>query len=412
MSSNTKRKFRKDYFSGFLVGLLILIFGTTLEVISKGGGTSLPSWPINAFIGLSFAFILAFAHFFYRDFYAVRWLSRVPASISSIVLFTLLTLLLGLTIQNNPEAPEILRITGLDHIRHSYTFLFSGLYLLTTLGLVILRRVKKLTIRNIGFLFNHLGLWIIVLAGSLGVGDLIRLNVYVNENESVWYGYNNNRQARELPFTIKLLDFDIEEFNPKIVYIDSKMMSLPEGVENNMVMIEEGLVTEIAGWNIKIDEFMNSAIVDSLGDFVSSEDTLAFPIAKIIATHSKTGKELVDFISCGNRLISPKMLAVNERFSFAMTTPEPREYSSLIEILGSNGNIDTTKLIVNEPIRIEGWQLYQLSYDQKLGKWSKLSVIEAIKDPWLPVIYVGIFMVIAGALYLFSIGKTPKEEEK
>ena len=410
MSQTKKGKFRKDYLSGFLIAIIIIIFGTILELVSGGRGTSLPSWPLNAFVGISFAFILAFVHFFYSDFYAVRWLSRVPASISSISLFTLLTLVLGLTIQNNPEAPEIFRRTGLDHIRHSYTFLFSGLYLLTTLGLVILRRTKKLSVRNIGFLLNHLGLWIIVMAGSLGVGDLIRLNIYVNENESVWYGYNNNRQAMELPFTIKLLDFDIDEFNPKIAYIDTKKMSLPEGVENNMVMIEEDLVTEIAGWNIKIDEFLNSAILDSLGNFVSSEDTLAYPIAKVIATHGKTGKELVDYISCGNRMIPSKMLTLNERFSLAMTMPEPREYSSLIEILGSNGQVDTTRLIVNEPIRIDGWELYQLSYDENAGKWSTLSVIEAIKDPWLPIIYVGIFMVIAGALYLFSIGKTPKEE--
>ncbi len=67
---------------------------------------------------------------------------------------------------------------------------------------------------------------------------------------------------------------------------------------------------------------------------------------------------------------------------------------------------------MNKPVKVSGWNLYQLSYDERMGQWSELSIIEAIRDPWLPVIYIGIFMVIAGSIYLFTIGKTPKETEK
>lgn len=410
MKNNKSGSGRKAYIQGFTVSLIIFITGSILEAISGGRGLSLPSWPMNVFFGISYAFILVFLHFFYSDVKAVRWLSRVPASISSIVLFTFLTLVLGLTIQNNPDAPEIFKITGLSHVRHSYTFLLAGLYLLTTLGLVTLRRMNKFTYRNVGFLLNHFGLWIIVLAGSLGAGDLKRINIYVNEGESVWYGYTNDRKPYELPFTLKLLDFDIDYFSPKLAYIESSTFRIPENIENNLIMIEKGMNVEIANWNIEVEKFYPSARQDSLGNYYASPDTSAVPVAKVNAVHKQSGQKAEGYISSGGIMKSPMFLQLNERYSLGMSIPEPREYSSLVEISNDEGKIDTTRLIVNEPIKVTGWNLYQLSYDERLGKWSRLSVIEAIRDPWLIVVYIGIFMVIGGSIYLFTIGKKPEEE--
>ena len=42
-----------------------------------------------------------------------------------------------------------------------------------------------------------------------------------------------------------------------------------------------------------------------------------------------------------------------------------------------------------------------------MGKYSKTSVFELVRDPWLKVVYTGIFMLLAGALFLFIVG-TPK----
>lgn len=410
MATKNSPSKRKDYLRGFGIALMLLFIGTLLEWVTGGRGMALPSWPMNIFIGISFAFIIAFLHFLYNDIPFVKWLSRVPASISAIALFTFLTLILGLTKQNNPEASTFFRLSGFDHIQHSFTFLLSGLYLLLSLGLVILRRLKPLTYRNAGFLLNHMGLWIIVLAGSLGAGDLTRLNIYANENEPVWYGFNQNRQPQELPFTLNLLDFNIEFYNPKIAYIETKGMVIPEDIENNLTLIEKGENVEIANWDIHFEEFYPYAMKDSTDIFYPSEDTMAVPVAKIKAVNKLTRQTINAYLSYGGLMTRPIMINLNERYSLAMTKPEPKEYSSLIQVMKANGEIDTTKIVVNKPLKLKGWNLYQQSYDERLGKWSRLSVIEAIKDPWLPVIYVGIFMVIAGAIYLFSIGKNPKED--
>ncbi len=399
-----KRRNRKEYEQGFLFSLGILLTGMLLEWITKGKGTGLPSWPLNVQIGLSFIIILVFVHIYYRELNALKWLSRVPAAISAISLFSFLVLIMGLSPQNDPDASGILRYTGLSHIRNSFPFLLSGLYLLTSLGLTVLRRSSPVTLKNIGFLLNHAGLWIIVFAGSLGAGDLQRVNLRVRESETVWYGMDDRHQIKELPFTLKLVDFTIDQYNPKLAYIRSEDLSFPKGIANNLVQVEQGMDVEIDGWKIEVREFLPDAFKDSTGFFASTE-RMSVPAAYLKASNILNGNEETGWISCGSFMLPPEFLKLDDTYSLAMTNPEPRTYSSLIEVMTKDGKLIEHDLQVNKPLKVSGWNLYQLSYDERMGKWSELSVIEAIKDPWLSVIYPGIFMVLAGAVYMFWLGK-------
>jgi len=399
----------KDYRSGFLICLAILVAGSLIEVLTKEQGVSIPSWPMNVFVGLSFAFILVFVHFFYGELKEVKFLSRVPASVSAILLFTFLTLILGLTKQNQPDASAFMKITGFSHVQSSYTFLFAGMYLLTTLGLVILRRVNKFNYRNAGFFLNHFGLWLIVLAGSLGAGDLKRLYIYVYEGETVNYAFNSENQGFPLPFTVELKDFSIDYFPPKLAFVEKDSLRFPEGIENNMLMIEDDMSVTIAGWNVHIEKWYPSALPDSNGIFIPSNDTSAVPVAYLKAENALTGNVKAGMISSGGIMRYPKYLTLDENYALAMAPPEPRIYRSDVIVREMSGNEEEHELLVNKPISIEGWKLYQLSYDEEMGQWSRLSIIEAIRDPWLIVIYIGIFMVIGGSLYLFTIGKKTEE---
>ncbi len=42
-----------------------------------------------------------------------------------------------------------------------------------------------------------------------------------------------------------------------------------------------------------------------------------------------------------------------------------------------------------------------MSYDEEKGRWSDVSIFELVRDPWLPVVYVGIVMMMLGAIGLF-----------
>jgi hypothetical protein len=404
-SEAPKKSSLRDYQQGFIISLVIFIAGIAIEWITGGKGAALPKWPANLQFGLAFIALLLFMHFFYRQTNIIKWLSRVPAAASAIVFFTLLVLILGLTKQNEPDASEISRLTGLSHVRNSYVLLLSGLYLLTCLGLVALRRLTPFSFKNIGFALNHIGLWIIVFAGSLGSGDLERLTIYVNEGQTVNYAYDRNQEPREVPFKVKLLDFDIKDFPPKLAMIEQPEMKVPKDVKNNFLQIEKGMQTKLGKWDITVKEFLPNAIKEG-EKFIATEDSFSVPAALIEA---KVGAEtLSGWMSCGNFTNDPTFLFLDNHFALAMTTPTAKEFSSMLEVTQNNGKSETVKLIVNNPIHVGAWNLYQTSYDEEKGKWSTLSVIEAIRDPWIIFIYIGIGMVLAGAVYLFWIGRNPK----
>jgi hypothetical protein len=48
-------------------------------------------------------------------------------------------------------------------------------------GLVILRRLNHLTLRNVGFFLNHAGIWLVIASGGLGSSDLMRLQIELYE---------------------------------------------------------------------------------------------------------------------------------------------------------------------------------------------------------------------------------------
>ena len=82
----------------------------------------------------------------------------------------------------------------------------------------------------------------------------------------------------------------------------------------------------------------------------------------------------------------------------------PKRFASEIQILTKTGkNIETT-VDVNKPYEVDGWKIYQYGYDTQMGAQSQISILELVSDPWLPLVYTGIYMMLAGAVCMFVIG--------
>jgi cytochrome c biogenesis protein ResB len=62
------------------------------------------------------------------------------------------------------------------------------------------------------------------------------------------------------------------------------------------------------------------------------------------------------------------------------------------------------QLEVNNPLRVGHWRIYQYSYDADAGKASAYSSFELVYDPWMTWVYVGIFMFLAGSIFLLWEG--------
>ena len=86
----------------------------------------------------------------------------------------------------------------------------------------------------------------------------------------------------------------------------------------------------------------------------------------------------------------------------------PRRFASEIQILTKSGmNIETT-VDVNKPYEVDGWKIYQYGYDTQMGADSQISILELVSDPWLPFVYAGIYMMLAGAVCMFIFGGKKK----
>ena len=81
----------------------------------------------------------------------------------------------------------------------------------------------------------------------------------------------------------------------------------------------------------------------------------------------------------------------------------PRRFASEIQILTQTGKNIQTTVEVNKPVEVDGWKIYQYGYDTQMGAMSQTSILELVSDPWLPLVYTGIYMMLAGAVCMILL---------
>ncbi len=397
------------YAESFIIAIEILVAGIIVEASTGGQGISIPGIPINIYIICGFAVILLALHIKYRELPAVQWISSIPAAISAISIYAFLVLLLGFIPQDTHGSSKWLDYTGLSHVKSSWPFVLVQFYFLTSLGMVALRRAIPFKKKNIGFLLNHVGLWLTILAAGLGSADLRRLSINLLEDGKMNnIAVSQNGDMFRMPFTLKLLDFEVVQYNPKIAVVNAETSTYNMGNAKSLPFAAQGLETDLANWNIKVQQYLPDAMYSGSSLYVS--DTIgSCPAAYVVATNKTTGESVKGWIASGSYLINPIYLVLKQPDVLTLTMPEPKKYSSKIVVYEDSVKFDTITLEVNKPYSVKGWKIYQTGFDESKGKWSTLSVLEAVTDPWLPVVYFGIILLLAGALYLFWIGKNKNE---
>ena len=77
--------------------------------------------------------------------------------------------------------------------------------------------------------------------------------------------------------------------------------------------------------------------------------------------------------------------------------------ASDVTVHTKEGKRVTGTVEVNRPMKADGWKIYQYGYDVTRGPESAYSEFLLVRDPWLPWVYAGIFMMLAGALCLMLL---------
>jgi hypothetical protein len=396
------------YAESFIIAIEIFIAGIIVEIISGGTGVTIPGMPVNIFVILFFTAILLFLHIFFRESPVIKWLSSIPAAISAISIYAFMVLLLGFIPQDLHEYSKFLTYTGLSHVKSSWPFVLIQFYFLASLGMVILKRAIPFKKKNLGFLLNHFGLWLTLLAAGLGSADLKRLSINTYEaTDATNLAVAQNGVVYRMPFSIKLLDFDVVQYDPKLAIVSIETNKYIMGKAKSLPFVSKGLNANIADWHIQVQEYIPQATTNKNGNIVIS-DTIG---NLVIASKTNSNDTIKGWIASGSFNMNPIYLQLNAQEVLILTPPEPKKYSSEIVVYTNDTKADTVTLEVNSPYSVSGWDIYQSAYDDTKGKWSTLSVIEAVSDPWLPIVYFGIALLIGGSLYLFWIGKNKKDKD-
>lgn len=389
--------------AAFCIGLLAI--GLFLQIAVGPISQTIFTFPFNIYLGVFFIALIGMTFIFTNKNGMVRWLSAAPTAITTILAFGFIVILMGLTPQRDvvqQSSSDILSRIGIDNITQTWYFAFLYLFLLTILTFTILKRGIPLKAKNIGFVLNHLGLWVVLFAGFLGSGDMARLTMTIYEGKVEWRASDAMGVVYEMPIAIQLNDFRMEEYPPKLYAIDTRTGdALPLGKPQFIAIEEKNAKGMIGSYAIETQRYIADAAPVKADKFEHVYMPGTSPAAFIKAKKGNSDTEKTGWVSSGSFTFPHKALYLNDTVGLVLKSPEPKKFESDVTIFTKDGKQLSTTIEVNKPISVNGWKLYQLGYNNKEGKWSSYSTIELVKDPWLPVVYSGIALLLLGSLTMF-----------
>ena len=395
------------YTEGWAISIGLFITGVVLQLTTGKVDATLFQYPLNALTGGVYLFFLIMVYVVSRKAVALQWFYSLAASITSLTAWMVLVIIMGLTRQVAPSATVthggLLSGLGFMQMTVSWPFMLLFLYFLSVLGVVTIRKISCFKWKDVPFILNHAGLFITLLAAILGNGDLQRLRMTVPQGEPEWRATDEAGEMQELPLAIELKSFTIDEYPPKLLIIDNADgKALPEKNPENILVESTPLSGNLLDWEIEVTDLLPMAACHSEG---------ATTALYVTARNKASGVEKSGWVSCGSFMFPYVSLQLNEEVSLVMPEREPKRFASEVLVYTKEKEQAEALIEVNKPFSMSGWKIYQLSYDETKGKWSRLSIFELVKDPWLPLVYTGILMMLLGSVCLFILAPGNKPEQ-
>lgn len=353
----------------------LIVGGVFLQLFTGGFNNGIIAFPINLTLiaGIIFALLI------FKG--ATRKFASGSLSVILIIAITLIALYMGLVPGNTAK--------------RSWSFVLVYLSLLINLTASVIVRLKSLNLkRDYSFVLNHTGLLILLFAAGPGSADKARYFMRVYEGKVEWRGELSgsaeSRETNELPVAITLEDFEMDEYSPKLAII--------ERLTGRALPFEKPIYSEAVEKSVTV-----------IGDRTLTVDTFSYkpgyaPSAYVSLRDNSKNIMIQGWVSCGNYFQHFKTLNIDSSLCVAMTYPEPKEFRSKVEVYTESGKVKSGVIRVNHPLTIGAWKIYQHSYDSARGRDSAWSLFELVYDPWIIPAYIGMIMMLFGAVSLFWRG--------
>lgn len=381
----------------------LIAIGLVLHLFTGAVDWNNFAWPFNIYILVIYAIILIMLFILRKKLYFVRWAMTYNAAVPSLIAVVFMTFVMGVIKQVSSSAMGDVSI--FNRMLSFWPFILVCLWMTSIVGLVSIKHLASFRITGIPFLLNHFGLFVALVAATLGSADVQRLTMNTRIGQTEWRATDADGRLHELPLAIELVNFSIDEYPPKLMLIDNSTGNALPFDSPEHLMLEDGIKTgRLSGWNIEIlDKIELAALVPGQDTvkYVEWPSTGATSAANVRVISADGRTVAGGWVSCGSFLFPYQALRLDSMCSMVMPDREPRRYSSDVIIYTESGTKCNATIEVNKPAEIEGWKIYQLSYDETKGRWSDISVFELVSDPWLPAVYVGIIMMMLGAVCMF-----------
>ena len=375
-----------------MIGAGLLVIGALLQMSVGTINWSLFACPVNVIVLVVYLIALIAMHLLRKRIYLFGWLSHYSAAVSSLVWVVGMTVIMGL-IRQAPSGHASNDMLGFSQMISSWPFVLLYFWMVTALGL-----------------------FVALITATLGNADMQRLKMTTRMGNAEWRATDDKGKLIELPLAIELKDFTIDEYPPKLMLIDNETGGVLPAKSPVHLLLEEGVSDgHLLDWELSVEQSIPMAAS------VTTEDTLKFTdfhsmgatyAVYLKAVNRKNQQTKEGWVSCGSFLFPYKALRLDSLTSLVMPEREPQRFASEVKVYTQEGTITEGTIEVNRPMEIEGWKIYQLSYDESKGRWSDISVFELVRDPWLPVVYAGIIMMMLGAVCLFVNAQKRKGEDK
>jgi len=396
---------------GFLIGGGLLVVGIILQATTGEVNWDLFAWPVNLIIFIALLALLGIMYILRKKVYVFQWLMQLNSAVPAISWALGLTIVMGLTAQIEEGG-----MPWLSHMLSFWPFVLAWTWVVIISGLTTLNHILHFNVREIPFLINHLGVFLAITAGTLGNADVKDMEMAVNTNQTQWIAQDMMGNEVEMDLAIELHKFTIDEYPPRLIITDNSTgKRVDASSASSSLTLEDGIKDgELMGWTIQILQELPQASSLTIGDEICYEasDTVGSTFAALVEA-SKDGVTKSGWISCGSYSQPKGKLDLGDGYSITMPAREPRRYASDITVYTRDGKRVDGVVEVNKPLKVNGWKIYQYSYDDSKGKWSDVSIFELVSDRWIFLVYAGILMMLAGAVCLiFFMAPKPSEKEE